>query len=93
MRILTGRDFEYSEGLSKITLPKVAQKAGLSWGICNFHFNTKEQLLLETSEGVNIEFEAAWKGALADESEPPEGRMKKFVQVLLTPPVAEARKI
>jgi TetR/AcrR family transcriptional regulator, transcriptional repressor of bet genes len=86
-------DIIASEGLSKTTLPKVAQKAGLSRGICNFHFQTKEQLLLETFEAVYMEFEAAWKGALVDNSEPPVARIEKFVQVLLTPPVADTRKI
>jgi TetR/AcrR family transcriptional repressor of bet genes len=37
-----------SEGFSGVTMAKVAEKAGLSRGIGNFHFQSKEQLLLET---------------------------------------------
>jgi AcrR family transcriptional regulator len=35
-------------GLAKVTLPKVAERAGLSRGISNFHFISKDNLLLET---------------------------------------------
>ena len=91
--IETTIDIIADEGLSKTTLPKVAEKAGLSRGICNYHFKTKEQLLLDTFEAVYEEFEAAWKGALKDQSESPVVRLQKFVHVLLTPPVADVRKI
>ena len=37
-----------SEGLTGVTMAKVAEQAGLSRGIGNFHFQSKEQLLLET---------------------------------------------
>ena len=37
-----------AEGFSGVTMAKVAQCADLSRGIGNFHFQTKEQLLLET---------------------------------------------
>ena len=59
--IETTIDIIADEGLSKTTLPKVAEKAGLSRGICNYHFKTKEQLLLDTFEAVYDEFEAAWR--------------------------------
>ena len=53
--IETTIDIIADEGLSKTTLPKVAKKAGLSRGICNFHFKTKEKLLLDTFEAVYME--------------------------------------
>ena len=35
-----------AEGFSGVTMAKVAERAGLSRGIGNFHFQSKEQLLL-----------------------------------------------
>ena len=80
------------EGLSGVTLPKVARNAGLSRGICNFHFSTKEQLLLETFEDIYNEHQAAWRSALADEASSPVERMHQFIRVLLLPPVADIKK-
>jgi TetR/AcrR family transcriptional repressor of bet genes len=56
-----------ADGLSRVTLAKVAEHAGLSRGICNYHFETKDQLLLETFRTVYREHELAWKDALADQ--------------------------
>lgn len=82
-----------SQGLSRVTLAKVAARAGLSRGICNYHFRTKDQLLLETFQTVYREHEQAWKNALADRRVPPVDRLKRFVRVLLLPPVAEFDKV
>ena len=45
----------YRDGLSRLTLAKVAHQAGLSTSIVNFYFKTKEQLLLETLQTVSQE--------------------------------------
>ncbi|BBO66513.1 TetR family transcriptional regulator [Desulfosarcina alkanivorans] len=82
-----------AEGLSRVTLPKVAKQAGLSRGICNFHFKTKDQLLLETFQTVYREHERAWKDALSDQHVPPVRRLKRFIRVLLLPPVADFEKV
>nr|WP_319392337.1 hypothetical protein [uncultured Desulfobacter sp.] len=42
---------------------RVAESAGLSRGICNDHFHTKEQLLLDSFMTVYREHETAWKKA------------------------------
>ncbi len=80
-------------GLSRVTLPKVAEKAGLSRGICNYHFNTKEQLLMDTFMTVYKEHEQAWKGALFQENVEPCQRLKDFIHVLLLPPIADFNKV
>ena len=82
-----------AEGLSRVTLPKVAAGAGLSRGICNYHFKTKSQLLLDTFTAVYQEHEAAWKAALADANVSPQRRLKRFIRVLLLPPVADFDKV
>ena len=52
-------------GYAKLTLNHVATLAGLSPGIVNFHFVSKEQLLAATLEYLVEEYEAFWTQALA----------------------------
>ena len=63
-------DVIYRDGLSRLTLAKVAQQAGLSTSIVNFYFKTKEQLLLETLNAVSQEYEAAVDRAFARSPDP-----------------------
>ncbi|GJL82958.1 MAG: hypothetical protein DHS20C01_25920 [marine bacterium B5-7] len=51
-------------GISKTTVAKVATLAGLSPGIVNFYFKSKEQLLLETLKSIASEYESAVADAL-----------------------------
>ena len=43
-------------GLSGVTMARVTSEAGLSLGIANLHFESKEKLLLETLEYVTSEY-------------------------------------
>ena len=43
-------------GLSGVTMARVTTEAGLSLGIANLHFQSKEKLLLETLEFVTAEY-------------------------------------
>src|SRR5271170_1727757 len=52
-------------GYARLTLNHVASLAGLSPGIVNFHFRSKEQLLAATLEYLVEEYEAFWTQALA----------------------------
>jgi len=52
-------------GYAKLTLNHVATIAGLSPGIVNFHFRSKEQLLAAALEYLVEEYEAFWTQALA----------------------------
>ena len=49
-------------GLSDTTVAAVVRRAGLSQGIINLHFDTKETLLAETLRFLSVEWEAAWRG-------------------------------
>jgi len=82
-----------NEGFEGVTLAKVAQRTGLSRGICNFHFHTKDQLMIEAFQVLYDEYEHAWKSAIGDESLAPELRLKNLVITLLTPPIADKEKI
>lgn len=53
-------------GFARTTLTDVARQAGLSHGLVNFHFETKEKLLGETLRHLYEEYAQNWQKALAD---------------------------
>jgi TetR/AcrR family transcriptional repressor of bet genes len=52
------------KGFSELTLADVAKTAGLSVGIVNFHFETKERLLVETLKALAEDYRSNWQDAL-----------------------------
>jgi TetR/AcrR family transcriptional repressor of bet genes len=52
-------------GYARTTLSAVASRAGLSHGLVNFHFETKEKLLTATMLYLAEEYRQNWSGALA----------------------------
>jgi TetR/AcrR family transcriptional repressor of bet genes len=53
------------DGFSRTTLTEVARRAGLSHGLVNFHFASKERLLAETLAYLAEEYRENWTRALA----------------------------
>ena len=51
-------------GLSETTIATVAKEAGLSQGIINLHFQSKERLLEETLSHIVDEYRTAWYKAM-----------------------------
>lgn len=82
-----------SEGFSGVTMAKVAEKAGLSRGIGNFHFQSKEQLLLETLHTLYMEFEDGWRNAVADAGSSPVEQLRDLIKTTLNPPIADFKKV
>jgi len=80
-------------GLSSVTMARVAVSAGLSQGICNFHFKSKDQLLLEVLKVVIREFRETWKNIIKEANLAPSTRLRKMIEVLLSPPVASTHRI
>jgi TetR/AcrR family transcriptional repressor of bet genes len=74
-------------------MAKVAEKAGLSRGIGNFHFQSKEQLLLETLRTLYKEFDESWRNAVADAGSSPVEQLKELIKTTLTPPIADLKKV
>jgi TetR/AcrR family transcriptional repressor of bet genes len=52
-------------GYASLTLTHVAGEAGLSPGIVNFYFKSKDQLLIATLENIAEEYNGLWQGAIA----------------------------
>ena len=74
----------YCDGLSRLTLAKVARQAGLSTSIVNFYFKSKEQLLLETLQTVSREYEIAVDRAFSLSSDPTK-TLRALVEAMLDP--------
>jgi TetR/AcrR family transcriptional repressor of bet genes len=51
-------------GMGDTTLARVSKAAGLSQGIVNLHFTSKDNLLTETLVFLRDEYEQAWRAAL-----------------------------
>ena len=54
-----------TRGYARCTLSDVANSAGLSHGLVNFHFQSKDLLLSETLAFLSDEYRAVWQAALA----------------------------
>ena len=48
-------------GLSDTTMATVAREAGLSQGIINLHFQSKDRLLVETLRYIADEYNTSWE--------------------------------
>ena len=58
-------------GYADTTMADVADGAGLSRGIVNFHFESKEKLLVATLQFMSEEYAAHWRAALDKAGEDP----------------------
>lgn len=79
-----------SRGYSRMTLTDVAKLAGLSHGLVNFHFETKEKLLAETLRYLSDEYRENWMAALAAAGQGPAEKLhailaSDFAPAICTP--------
>lgn len=79
-------------GLSRTTVAKVAGEAGLSVGTINFHFSTKDQLLLGVLEFVRDEFGEALFTPGSEDSDAA-AIITKIMDVHLDPTISSPEKI
>lgn len=86
-------DIIASEGVAGVTFAKVSGNAGLSRGLCSFHFETKEHLMLETLRMLYKKTDLAWRSALTGSDAAPERRLASMIKVLLSPPIADPRAL
>jgi TetR/AcrR family transcriptional repressor of bet genes len=80
-------------GFSETTLADVADGAGLSRGIVNFHFQSKEQLLVETLQMLADEYREIWQKALAKAGTGTVKRLLAMVAADFEPAVCNRKKI
>lgn len=67
-------------GYAKTTLTEVANTAGLSHGLINFHFNTKEQLLTDTLLFLATEYRDNWVKAAEEAGDRPADKLAALVR-------------
>ncbi|MCR8924156.1 GNAT family N-acetyltransferase [Dasania sp. GY-MA-18] len=80
-------------GLSQLTLAKIAAGAGLTAGSVNFHFASKEALLLETLQFVAEELDQSITAALQQAGADPNKRLIAIINAQLNPEITEHRKV
>lgn len=80
-------------GLSDTTIAAVASEAGLSQGIINLHFESKEKLLLATLARVVDEYGHLWEAALEAAPDNPADRLAALVEVDFHPSVCDRNKL
>ena len=80
-------------GLSDTTMSTVAGEAGLSQGIINLHFESKDNLLLATLERVVNEYGELWEQALEASGPEAADRLAALVEVDFHPAVCDRNKL
>ncbi|MDP3898698.1 MAG: TetR family transcriptional regulator C-terminal domain-containing protein [Mesorhizobium sp.] len=80
-------------GYSDTTMADVADGAGLSRGIVNFHFESKEKLLVATLQHMADEYAVHWRGALARAGDDPARRLWAVVAADFDRAVCSKRKL
>lgn len=81
-------------GLSGVTMARVTQEAGLSMGIANLHFKSKDKLLLETLQYVAAEY-AAGQTAILDSEDlsSTAARIEALLEFDFSPTVIDKKKL
>ena len=81
------------KGLGGMTLSDVAREAGLSQGIVNLHFNSKDNLLAETLRHLAEEYEDQFMKALGKAPDAPAPKLLAILEMDLKPAVCDRRKL
>lgn len=80
-------------GFAETTMADVAEGAGLSRGIVNFHFVSKEMLLNETLHHLAKEYREVWRRALERAGSAPVERLKALIAADFDPKVCNKKKV
>lgn len=80
-------------GYSETTMADVADGAGLSRGIVNFHFESKEKLLIATLQHMADEYAAHWRAALGKAGADPARQLQALVVADFDRSICNKRKL
>jgi AcrR family transcriptional regulator len=80
-------------GYSETTMADVADGAGLSRGIVNFHFESKEKLLVATLQYMADEYSQHWRSALQKVGEDPASQLGALVAADFDRSICNKRKL
>ena len=82
-----------SNGMSDTTMATVSREAGLSQGIINLHFQSKDRLLVETLRFLSEQYRCAWEKAVSRAGDSPADRLAAMVATDFKPPVCDRNKL
>jgi len=81
------------KGMSSVTLGDVAREAGLSQGIVNLHFKSKDNLLTETLTCLADEYKLQFDAALEKAGPRPADKLRALIELDLRPSICDPQKI
>jgi len=81
------------KGMGSTTLSDVAGTAGLSQGIVNLHFESKDNLLNETLRYLADEYKTQFDRALQRGGNSPADQLRALMELDLRPSICERRKV
>lgn len=80
-------------GYAETTMADVADGAGLSRGIVNFHFESKEKLLIATLQYMSDEYAAHWRASLEKAGDVPADQLRALVAADFDRAICTRRKL
>ena len=80
-------------GYARTTLTEVARTAGLSHGLVNFHFETKEKLLAETLLYIAEEYRQNWLTYLAGAGPSPAAQLGAMLRADFNPAICTPSRL
>lgn len=80
-------------GFAGTNISDVARAAGMSQGIVNLHFESKEKLLVETLRFLADEYKSAWETALVRSGPTAAEKLAQLVELDFTPALCDRRKL
>ncbi len=82
-----------TRGFARTTLTEVANLAGLSHGLVNFHFQSKEKLLAETLNHLAEEYRHNWTRAIASVKPEPALQLDALIRADFNPEICTAERL
>jgi TetR/AcrR family transcriptional regulator, transcriptional repressor of bet genes len=80
-------------GLMETTITHISKGAGMSRGIINFYFTSKEMMLRETLKTLIDEYETEWQEALSRTSDDGRARVDALIAVHFSKKLCSARRL
>jgi TetR/AcrR family transcriptional repressor of bet genes len=80
-------------GMSDTTMATVSSEAGLSQGIINLHFQSKDRLLVETLRFLSEQYRETWEKAVFKAGDDPADRLAAMVAMDFKAPVCDRNKL
>jgi len=80
-------------GYARTTLTDVAREAGLSPGIVNFYFKSKEQLFIAALEQLGQEYDDFWSAAIAGAGDSPAAALDAMIEADFHPQICTFERV